>query len=133
MKTFRLLDEADHAGLAALLSPDAHPRPAGAQREALAGFLTESAVTRDPAELESRVGISDRITLVSPTDSRDWYKPEIVMPHDADVDADRISVLTPMGLAVLGRKIGERVSWETPAGPRVMTVTGLLKHAISAS
>lgn len=132
MKSLRLLDEADHLCLASLLDPESLPRLNGEQRAALTAVLAEASVSRDAAELESRIGIGDRITLVSPADSRDWYKPEIVLPQEADLDADKISVLTPMGLAVIGRRTGDRVSWETPAGPRLMTVTSVLKHALPA-
>ena len=31
-----------------------------------------------------------------------------------------------------GRRMGDRVSWETPAGERVMTITVVLKHALPA-
>ena len=52
------------------------------------------------------------------------------MPAEADLDQDLISVLTPIGLAVLGRRIGERISWETPAGTREMTITAVRKQAL---
>ena len=104
------------------------PRLNGGQRAALMALLEESGVSRDAAELECRIGIADRLTLVSPADSRDWYKPEIVLPVEADLDADKISVLTPVALAVLGRRIGDRVSWETPASQRTMTITAVQKQ-----
>jgi regulator of nucleoside diphosphate kinase len=132
MKPLRLLDEADRLRLESLLDPESLPRLVGEQRGALTAALAEAGITRDPAELESRIGIADRITLVSPSDSRDWYQLEIVLPQEAEIDADKISVLTPVGLAVLGRRMGDRVSWETPAGERVMTITAVLKHALPA-
>ncbi len=132
MKSIRLLDEADHEVLASLLKADSLPRLSEEQRKALSAALAESSVIRDPLELECRTGLSDRITLVSPEDSRDWYKPELVLPQEADVDADRISVLTPVGLAVVGRRIGDRVSWQTPAGERFMTITAVEKQVLPA-
>ena len=132
MKPLRLLDEADRLRLESLLDPESLPRLVGEQRAALTAALAEAGTSRDPSELECRIGIADRITLVSPSDSRDWYQPEIVLPQEADLDADKISVLTPVGLAVLGRRMGDRVSWETPAGERVMTITVVLKHALPA-
>lgn len=132
MKSLRMLDEADDLCLASLLDPESLPRLNGEHRAALVAVLKESSISRDIEELECRIGIGDRITLVSPEDSRDWYKPEIVLPHDADLDEDRISVLTPVGLAVVGRRIGDRVSWDTPAGERLMTITAVQKHALSA-
>ncbi len=41
---------------------------------------------------------------------------EIVMPHDADVDRGRVSVVTPMGAALLGLTAGQRISWELGYG-----------------
>ena len=80
--------------------------------------------------MECRVALGDRVTLVSPLDSRDWYEPEIVMPGEADLDQDLISILTPMGFAILGRRIGDRASWETPIGTREMTITSVRRHAL---
>jgi regulator of nucleoside diphosphate kinase len=127
MNPLCLLNEADHSRLESLLES----RLAPDRRSALRDFLAEASATGDHAELECRVALGDRITLVSPLESRDWYKPGIVMPDEVDLDDDLISVLTPVGLAVLGRRIGDRVSWETPAGTRDMTITSLRKHALS--
>ena len=50
----------------------------------------------------------------------------IVYPDQADVDSDCISILSPMGLALLGARVGEEVQWSTPAGPRRYIVENLL-------
>jgi regulator of nucleoside diphosphate kinase len=42
----------------------------------------------------------------------------VVFPSAADSVAGRISVLAPLGMAVLGRRVGEAVAWETPGGQR---------------
>ena len=42
----------------------------------------------------------------------------IVYPEDADVDEDRISVLAPLGTALLGYRVGDTVEWDVPAGRR---------------
>ncbi len=41
---------------------------------------------------------------------------EVVMPHDADVERGRVSVVTPMGAALLGLSAGQRISWELGYG-----------------
>ncbi|HEX4985263.1 MAG TPA: GreA/GreB family elongation factor [Burkholderiales bacterium] len=38
----------------------------------------------------------------------------LVYPGEADVDAGRISVLSPLGRALLGARAGSRVAFETP-------------------
>lgn len=41
---------------------------------------------------------------------------QIVMPVHADINSKRISVVTPMGAALIGLCKGEKVSWKMPAG-----------------
>jgi regulator of nucleoside diphosphate kinase len=38
----------------------------------------------------------------------------IVAPEEADIDRRRISVLTPVGAALLGLQVGQRIAWEMP-------------------
>ena len=40
----------------------------------------------------------------------------LVWPEEADIDAGRASVLTPIGVALIGLKAGARFQWETRAG-----------------
>ena len=51
----------------------------------------------------------------------------LVYPHEADVSRGRISVLAPVGLALLGLFAGDTIEWTFPHGPsrrlRVLQVT----------
>ena len=38
----------------------------------------------------------------------------IVAPEEADIERKRISVLTPVGAALLGLAVGQKISWEMP-------------------
>ena len=51
----------------------------------------------------------------------------IVYPEDTDLDQGRISVLSPMGLAILGYRAGDEVSWELPTGPRRFTIEEVIQ------
>lgn len=42
----------------------------------------------------------------------------IVYPDRADMDEGRVSVLAPIGTALLGYRVGDEVEWEVPAGRR---------------
>ena len=47
----------------------------------------------------------------------------VVWPLEADVTRDRISVLSPVGAALLGMSPGQSIAWPRPVGePRVLTV-----------
>jgi len=39
---------------------------------------------------------------------------QIVAPEHADIERKRISVLTPVGAALLGLAVGQTISWELP-------------------
>lgn len=40
----------------------------------------------------------------------------LVYPRDADADSGRVSVLAPIGSALLGLRIGQRIDWPLPGG-----------------
>jgi transcription elongation GreA/GreB family factor len=127
-----LLNEADHLRLQALLDETSTPRLNAENTRLLRQFLQESDLTKTEANTRDRVGLYDVVTLVSPADSRDWFKLRIVMPAEQDPDDDRISILAPIARAVLGRRSGERVSWEAPAGLRQMSIATLRKAELQA-
>jgi regulator of nucleoside diphosphate kinase len=47
----------------------------------------------------------------------------VVLPRDADIARARVSVLTPIGAALIGLKAGASIGWDTREGePRRLTV-----------
>lgn len=52
---------------------------------------------------------------------------KLVYPKDADIDQDRISILTPMGAGLIGMVAGEAISWPDRGGAerllRIVKVT----------
>jgi len=40
----------------------------------------------------------------------------LVYPNEADVDAGKISVMTPIGAALIGLSAGQSIEWELPSG-----------------
>ena len=51
---------------------------------------------------------------------------EIVAFSDANVAARRVSVLAPMGTALLGYRVGDAVEWAMPGGRRRLLVEEIL-------
>jgi len=43
-------------------------------------------------------------------------KVTLVYPEDADISEGKVSVLTPVGTALIGLRAGQSITWETPAG-----------------
>lgn len=47
----------------------------------------------------------------------------LVYPHEADIDCNRISVLTPIGAALIGLSTSQSIEWQTQSGEwRSLTV-----------
>jgi len=40
----------------------------------------------------------------------------LVYPQEADISQRKVSVLTPVGTALIGLRCGDSITWETPAG-----------------
>ena len=64
---------------------------------------------------EDVVGIGNRVTWRDETTGQEQTA-TLVWPEEADIDAGRASVLTPIGVALIGLKAGARFQWETRSG-----------------
>lgn len=101
----------DH--LEALVEGAASTTPALADR--LLDELSRATIlpaARIPADV---AGIGSRVTWRDESTGREQTA-TLVWPEEADIDAGRASVLTPIGVALLGLKAGARFQWETRSG-----------------
>ncbi|MDD3087286.1 MAG: GreA/GreB family elongation factor [Candidatus Omnitrophica bacterium] len=57
---------------------------------------------------------------------------QLVYPEDADIEQNKISVLAPIGTAILGYKVGDIIEWNVPAGLRKLRVKKVLYRVESA-
>ena len=86
----------------------------------------------DSAEIiESTHVRPDVVTLYSQVlvtqDDGEQHKLTLCYPDDAEPHAGFISVLSPVGLALLGRRVGAQVSWTMPSGKqRLLTIDAML-------
>ena len=92
--------------------------------EAQIGDL-EDKVTRaqiiDPASLSGdRVIFGATVTLLDEDDKASRY--QIVSPYEADAKLGRISYNSPLGRALIGRKVEEEVEVTVPSGDRFYVV-----------
>jgi regulator of nucleoside diphosphate kinase len=42
----------------------------------------------------------------------------LVYPREADIDAGKISILVPVGTALLGLRVGQSIDWPLPSGEK---------------
>ncbi len=74
---------------------------------------------------------ADAITMNSKALLKDMDSGEeevytLVYPEDADLEDNRISILAPIGTAILGFREGDIFEWEVPAGPVRLRVEKIL-------
>jgi regulator of nucleoside diphosphate kinase len=76
-------------------------------------------IPRDIVTMNSLVKFRDMET-------REVYMYSIVYPANSDFEKGRISVLAPIGMALLGYRVGDVVEWPVPAGMRRLKVEEVL-------
>lgn len=82
-------------------------------------------------EVESTEVAPDVVTMnstvrVTDLDADTTHLYTIVFPSDADFDKGRISILSPLGTALLGYRAGDVVTWEMPRGTRRLRIEELV-------
>lgn len=50
----------------------------------------------------------------------------LVFPSDANIELNKISVLAPIGTAMLGYRVGDVIEWEVPAGLKRLRIDEIL-------
>jgi regulator of nucleoside diphosphate kinase len=74
---------------------------------------------------------SDVVTMNSKVQVREMTSGEkttytLVFPDQADIEQGKISVVAPIGTAMLGQRVGDEFEWQVPAGPVRLRVDEVL-------
>jgi len=120
------ITEYDMKRLRALLTAARWQEPRGnPYLESLESELNRGKVVTPVEVPPDVVTMNSRVRLVD-LDSAEEMVLTLVFPDQADVDQDRISVLAPIGTAVLGYRLGDTFAWQVPDGIRRLRVEELL-------
>lgn len=57
---------------------------------------------------------------------------QLVSPDEADMKKHRLSVLAPIGIALLGYGVGAEVQWEMPNGLQVFRIVNVTRDVLDA-
>jgi len=111
-KKIRYLTELD---VARLEKCAAEPGAAAARQTMLDDVLEHAVIVEARDVAANVVTMNSQVTLVNER-SGETLTYTVVYPHDANVDAGRLNVFSPAGLALLGAKRGNTVHFTTPGG-----------------
>lgn len=80
----------------------------------------------DPQEVPPTVVTMNSTVSLVDMDTGEEETYTLVFPEDADISKGKISVLAPIGTAMLGYEIGDVFEWDVPAGKRRLRVEKIL-------
>jgi regulator of nucleoside diphosphate kinase len=134
MKTMTQLNQKTHRKPKIIVGEIDHERLTG---------LATTALERVPEVAEELLAEMDRAKVVAPgkvpadvvrmgtfvtfdSDSAQHRRVQLVYPGEADIEQGRISVLTPIGAALIGLASGQSIAWTARDGKKhVLTVTAV--------
>ena len=121
-----IMSDEDHRRLAALIESARYDASLSEDDLAdLEGELKRARIV--PRSLvPSEVITMNSVVRLRDLDTDELEEYELVYPADADVTHNRISVLAPVGTAILGYRLGDVIEWPVPAGLRRLRVEEVL-------
>ena len=86
----------------------------------------ERAMEVEPGDVPADVVTLSSTARVTDLESNATMDYTIVLPGEANYEAGKISVLAPLGTALLGYRVGDEIEWEVPRGVRRLRIDAVL-------
>lgn len=123
-----LLGKADHSKLNELAIAGLDRMPELADR--LLGELDRARVVEDKKVPEDVARMGSRVTYRTNDDKE--VSVILVYPADANIDEGKVSVMTPIGTALIGLRKGQSITWRDRADRRHMLTVLDVEAPVSA-
>lgn len=111
----RTVTELDHVRLLNVLRRDARSPVPPAQRRAIEDLLDNAALVPSREIAPDVVTMQTQVLLHDLPDGQ-RHTLTLCFPEQADAAMGLVSVLSPVGCALLGLRVGQVARWSTPAG-----------------
>jgi len=86
----------------------------------------EKAIIVQPKDIHHDAVTMDSQVCVKDLDTQEENVYTLVFPDYSDVEQNRISVLSPIGTALLGYRAGDIIEWKVPGGIRKLKIKKIL-------
>jgi transcription elongation factor GreA len=90
------------------------------------GFKLANADVIDPDKLPKDRAVFGTKVLLENIDTGEEVEYQLVGPDESDIGNGRISVSSPLGRAILGKKPGDELTLEVPGGKRIYELVNIL-------
>jgi regulator of nucleoside diphosphate kinase len=104
-------------------------RATGPQKKAYLGQLEkelERARVVNPEKIPGDVITMNSVVRIRDLESGEETTYTLVFPADARIEENRISVLSAIGTALIGYRVGDTIEWKVPSGLKRLNVEGIL-------
>jgi regulator of nucleoside diphosphate kinase len=121
-----ILTKSDFERLETLLSSDFTQAIGPSEYlEGLAGELQRAEIV-EPRRVPRNVVTMNSTVKLRDCDTNELESYTLVFPDEADIVNNMLSVLAPVGTAILGQRVGDSLRWRTPGGWRRVKVEQVL-------
>lgn len=118
-----ILSAADHAELGFVIASGGKiSERASAELKGLESELERTQIVAPEAVPPNVITMKSRVELLD-LDTGESMEFTLVFPSEANIDDGKISVLAPLGTAMLGYRVGDEFEWTVPYGLRRLKVT----------
>jgi regulator of nucleoside diphosphate kinase len=89
--------------------------------EALEAELDRAKIIKKGPFPEDVVRINSKVTIRNEKQNKNMVI-TLVIPTQADIKSGKVSVMAPIGTALIGFRKGQTVNWKLPAGETLLTI-----------
>ena len=127
-----IITAADHTELQdVIFSAGKVSARAQAEVKALKGELQRAEIVHSN-QIPSDVITLNSHVLLHDLDTGERMEFTLVLPFAADINEKKLSVLSPLGTAILGYRVGDEFKWPVPSGLRRLKVTRIYSQPEAA-
>lgn len=120
-----IMTKADHEELScAIVAADKLSERARAEITALRRELERAEIVPPDEVPPDVITMNSRAQLLD-LETNERMEFTLVLPAQADIEEGKISILAPLGTAMLGYRVGDEFEWAVPYGYRRLRVTGI--------
>lgn len=91
-----------------------------------AEIIPDETISEDIIQLNSKFEVQELL-------SGKFMNLQLVLPHQADLKQNKISILSPLGVALIGFRQGMTVEWTLPGGLKKLKIISVEKSAKSTT
>lgn len=91
--------------------------------------LEDAEIYDDEMNIPADVVCSNSIVEVEEQSTRRQLKFRLVLPGEGNLSKGKLSVFAPLGIALIGYRKGQRVSWDMPSGEKIFYIKDVINTA----